>query len=350
MRSGPVDHKSDVGVRVQHIGLVLVPEFPVYALTLAMEALRVANQNAGKRFFAAQLISVDGAPVVAGNGALTEVGCAISDAPFTPIAIVFACNHPEQHNDARLLAWLRRLDRHGALIGAVDTGQFLLAEAGLLDGYRVSLHWEAMPLFCEKYPFINVRQTLFTIDRNRITCAGGVATLDMFLNLISITQGHRLAEVVANGMVYGRIRQEDEDQLQSVGDTLGHSSQRLAKIIELMECHLEKPMSIGKLAEKAGISLRQVERLMRDSFNETPSSYYRKVRLQAARNMLFYSDLPVQEIAQICGFSSPSVFSRAFGGHFKVSPSEFRRQYQADRLKRFRPEIRQQSTEASIEI
>jgi AraC family transcriptional regulator, carnitine catabolism transcriptional activator len=326
----------------EKFGFLLLPEFPMYAFILATEALRVANQNAGERLFSTHLISLDGRPVSAGNGMTVTPDFGIADVPFLPNLLVFACNHPTSHLNKGLLAWLRRLERHGALIGAVDTGQFALAEAGLLDGYSAALHWEAMPMFREAYPTIDVRDTLFTIDRNRITCAGGVATLDMMLHLIANKHGRSLAEVVANGLVRGRIRHDGERQRVSADDAFGLVNHRLAGIVQDMEANLEAPLSTDTLAQRAGISVRQLERLMRDTLSEAPSRYYLKLRLQAARNHLFYGDMPIQEIAQACGFSSPSVLSRAFKEHFGVSPREFRRQFSADRLERFRPELRQQ--------
>jgi len=328
--------------RTERIGLLLLPEFPLYAFVLATEALRVANQNAGERLFSSHLITLDGRPVPAGNGMTVVPDLAIGDAPFLPTVIVFACNHPEKHVSRKLLAWLRRLDRHGALLGAVDTGQFALAEAGLLDSYVVTLHWEAMSLFKERHPRIELRETLFAIDRNRITCAGGMATLDMMLHLIANRHGRSLAEVTANGLVHGRIRHDSEQQRASADEALGVINHRLAGIVQTMEAHLETPLSTEQLAARAGISVRQIERLMRETLGETPSRYYLKLRLQAARNHLFYGDLPIQDIAHTCGFSSPSVLSRAFKSHFGVSPREFRHQFSADRLERFRPELRRQ--------
>ena len=225
--------------QTERIGFLLMPEFPVYAFVLAIEALRVANQNAGERLFSSHLLTSDGRPVAAGNGMTVVPDLAIADAPFLPTVIVFAGNHPEKHIKRALLAWLRRLDRHGALIGAVDTGQFALAKAGLLDGFTVALHWEAMALFKEHYPHIEVRETLFAIDRNRITCAGGMATLDMMLHLVANRHGRALAEVVANGLVHGRIRHDGERQRVSAGDALGVVNHRLAGIVETMEEHLE---------------------------------------------------------------------------------------------------------------
>lgn len=327
----------------EKIGLLLLPEFPIYAFILTVEALRIANQNAGQRLFSSYLINCDGKPVVASNGMTLTPDLAVADAPFLPTVIVFACNHPEKQIHRNLIAWLRRLDRHGALICAVDTGQFALAEAGLLDGHTVALHWEAMSLFRERYPRIETRETLFAIDRNRLTCAGGIATLDMILHLIAMRHGQALAEVVSNGMVYGRIRHDREMQRASPDDTLAIVNHRLADTVQIMEENLESPLALDELARRAGISVRQIERLMRDTLGETPSRYYLKLRLQAARNHLFYGDLPVQAIANACGFSSPSVLSRAFRTHFGVSPREFRHQFSADRLERFRPELRRQS-------
>jgi AraC family carnitine catabolism transcriptional activator len=333
--------------QTETIGFLLLPEFPVYAFILAIEALRIANQNAGERLFSSYLISADGKPVTAGNGMVVEPDLGIADAPFLPTVIVFACNHPERNIRRSVLAWLRRLDRHGALLGAVDTGQFALAKAGLLDGVTVALHWEAAPLFRDHYPHIEVRDALFAIDRNRITCAGGIATLDMMLHIIANRHGRALAEVVANGFVHGRIRHDGERQRVSADDALGVVNHRLAAIVQTMEAHLETPLSTEALAAKAGISVRQIERLMRETLGETPSRYYLKLRLQAARNHLFYGDMPIQEIAQASGFSSPSVLSRAFKTHFGVSPREFRRQFSVDRLERFRPELRRQPGVAS---
>lgn len=142
-----------------------------------------------------------------------------------------------------------------------------------MQGYRMTLHWEAMPLFRERHPDLNVLEQIFVIDGNRITCAGGAAATDMMLHLIALDMGTMPAQIVANGMV--------------------HSPQR----------------------------------------------YYLKIRLQAARNLLFYSDVPIQNVALSCGFSGAEVFSRSFRAHFGQSPREFRSDFSTDRLHRFHPEF-----------
>ncbi len=339
----PDDHGAhDDRTRVEPFGLLLLPEFPIYALIPALESLRVANQNAGRRLFSGHLFSQDGQPVAACNGMTLMPERAIADVPFFPTVIVCASNHPLNHVGDRTLHWLRRLERHGARLGAIDTGAFALAAAGLLDGYRATLHWEALALFCELYPDVVVSEQLYVVDRNRVTCAGGTAALDMMLHLIEQHHGSDLAQIVANGFVHGRIRRSAEEQRFSADDVAGHVDPRLGRVVCAMEANIETPLSRAELAAQAGISVRQMERLVRARFADTPMHYYLKLRLQAARNQLFYGEMPIQDIAAACGFSSPAVLSRTFRTHFGLTPRDFRSQFSDDELRRFRPEIRQQ--------
>jgi len=338
------DHHSVASDRsgVEPFGFLLLPEFPLYAMIPALESLRVANQNVGRRVFSGHLFSLDGRPVAAGNGMTLVPERAITEVPFFPTVIVCGGNHPLKHVDQKVLSWLRRLDRHGARLGAIDTGAFALAAAGLLDGHRATLHWEAIALFREHFPDVLVREQLYVVDRNRVTCAGGTAALDMMLHLIERHHGRDLAQIVANGFVHGQVRRPAEEQRFSADDVGGHVDPRLGRVVRSMETNIETPLGRAELAARAGISVRQMERLVRTRFADTPMSYYLKLRLQAARNHLFYGEMPVQDIAVACGFCSPAVLSRTFRAHFGLSPREFRSQFSGDELRRFRPEIRQQ--------
>ena len=333
---------SQTESEIVRFGFVLVPEFPMYALIPAIEALRVANQNKGRKLYSWHLFSVDGKPVKAGNGMAVPVEAAIADVPWFPTVFVCACNHPTHHINKRLLNWLRRLARHGAVLGAVDTGAFALAEAGLLDGYRVTLHWESVTTFRDQYPDIDVSEQLYVIDRDRITCAGGVAALDLMLHLIARRHGPGLAQIVANGFVSQRIRRDAEPQRLSAQHISGDSRSPFTRILHEMEENLETPLTARQLEQRAGISVRALGRILRDRVGESPMRYYLKVRLQAARNALFYSDIPIQDVAASCGFSCPEVFSRSFRSHFGLSPRDFRQQFTREQLRRFRPELEQQ--------
>ena len=324
---------------VIRFGFLLLPEFPLYALVPAMEALRIANQNQGRKLYDWVLISEDGASVCSGNGMSLGVDATIADITWLPKVLVFGGNHPTQHLSKRLLNWLRRLARHGCVMGGIDTGTFALAGAGLLDGHTVTMHWESVSTFRERYPGIRVSEQLFEIDEERMTCAGGHATLDLMLAVIAKRHGSALAQVVANAFVAHRPRAESEPQRLPPRILTNDINSPLNRILQDMENNIQTPLSAQTLARRAGVSVRALSRLLHDRLGESPMSYYRKVRLQAARNSLFYSDVAIQDVAASCGFASPEVFSRTFKYHFGVSPREFRRRFAADELRRFRPEF-----------
>ncbi len=327
---------------IVRFSFLLLPEFPLYALVPAIEALRIANQNFGRKLYDWRLLSVSGASVRAGNGMSLSVDATIDEIPWFPTVIVFGGNHPVQQFSKRLLNWLRRLARHGSVLGGVDTGAFVLAEAGLLEGHQVTVHWETVTTFRERYPSIRVSEQLYLLDRDRITCAGGHATLDMMLTLIARRHGAAFAQLVANAFVSQRLRREGEPQRLEPEHLTGDSHSPFTRILHDMEENIRTPLSAHHLAKRAGVSIRALSRVLRERIGQPPMRYYRKIRLQAARNALFYSDGPIQDIALSCGFASPEVFSRTFKEHFGLSPREFRRRFASDELKRFRPELDQQ--------
>lgn len=327
---------------VIRFGFLLLPEFPLYALAPAMEALRIANQNHGRKLYDWILLSEEGPSVRSGNGMSLSVDATIADVSWLPTVLVFGGNHPTQHLSKRLLNWLRRLARHGCVMGGIDTGTFALAEAGLLDGHEVTMHWESVSTFRERYPGIRVSEQLFEIDDERMTCAGGHATLDLMLALIAKRLGPALAQVVADAFVAHRPRNETEPQRLWPRMLSSDTNSPLTRIVQDMESNIQTPLSAQALAMRAGVSVRALSRLLHNRLGESPMSYYRKIRLQAARNALFYSDVAIQDVAASCGFTSPEVFSRTFKDHFGVSPREFRHRFASDELRRFRPEFEQQ--------
>ena len=340
--NGPPTSCQRDNSEVNRFGFLLLPEFPIYALSPALEALRIANQNCGRKLYDWILISEDSPSVRAGNGMSLTVDATTSEVSWLPTVFVFGGNHPTQHLSKQLLNWLRRLARHGAVLGGIDTGTFALAEAGLLDGHEVTMHWESMATFHERYPQIKISEQLFEMDQDRITCAGGHATLDLILRLIAKDHGRALAQVVANAFVAHRPRIESEPQRLSPPLMSGDPNSPFSIVLRDMEENIQTPLSAEILAKRAGVSVRALSRLIHDRLGESPMNYYRKIRLQAARNALFYSDVAIQEIAATCGFASPEVFSRTFKEYFGISPRDFRQRVTREELRKFRPELEQQ--------
>src|ERR1041384_3686485 len=176
----------------QTLGFLLLPQFSMMAFVSAVEPLRVANRLAGRALYRWEIVSRDGQSVEASNGMSLVAGRAVDDAPLYPMMVICAGFEPERHYDRRIKSWLLKLNGAGADLGAMDTGSFILARAGMLDGYRATTHWESLDSFRERFPKVEVESGLFVIDRHRFTCAGGTAALDMMLHLIALRHGGRL--------------------------------------------------------------------------------------------------------------------------------------------------------------
>jgi transcriptional regulator GlxA family with amidase domain len=313
----------------ERIGFLLLHEFSMIALFSAVEPLRVANRISGRTLYDWKLLSVDGEPVVASNGMSLMVEAGISEIDRLPVIAVCASYGIERiASDRRVLGWLRRLARQGSEIGAIETGTYILARAGLLDGYRATLHWENIASFAEEYPEIEVTGELFEMDRKRFTCSGGTGALDLILNRISRDHGHKLAVAVSESLLHDRIRTRDDHQRMALELRLRIRNPALLIIVKAMEANLEEPLSLDELASIGKVSRRQLERLFRNLLSDTPSSYYLKLRLRHARHLLEHTSLSILDISLASGFLSSPYFSRAYRARFGLSPREDRRRLQ----------------------
>lgn len=299
----------------------------------------MANQNAGKRLFNWSFISEDGKPVESGAGLMFNADYGIySDFPYDTV-IIFSGNDPVSYLTKRFIGWIQRLAAHGVVVGGIDTGVFALAEAGLLSGRRATCHWEAMPLFAERYPEIELVERRFIIDPPYFSCAGGIAVLDLILDMIEREHGAVLARHISNGFVYPHKQRGEGPQRTTAASADPAAVDPVSRVIALMETNIEEPLPIASIAEETGLPRRKLERLFRRKTQTSIGQYYMRVRLEHAREMLFYGDDPVSEISLMCGFSSPAVFTRTFRDHFGQSPRDFRSSYSAVEMARFRPHV-----------
>ena len=303
--------------QTETFGFLLMPKFSMIAFVSALEPLRVANRLSQRELYRWEIISRDGAPVTASND-LTLVANRSIDEParnspsqYSDV-LVCASFEPERHYGKRVGQWLKGLDRAGVALGSIDTGSFVLAWAGLLDGYRATTHWESLDSFAEQFPRVDVGSGLFIIDRARFTCAGGTAALDMMLHLIRLRHGHQLAAAVSEQFIHAKIREPQERQRMEANIRQGVTRPGLAQAIELMESHLEELLSVEELCDAAGVSRRQLERMFHRHFRVSPRRYYLDLRLQRARALLQYTDLPIVEVAVAAGFGSAAHFSRTY--------------------------------------
>lgn len=323
-----------------NFNLILQSEFPLNALVLASEALRIANQNTQREYFDWRFVSDDGKPVRATNGMWFAADCSVREMPDADVYLLFEGNLPTQLNSKKLLGQIRSAARHGAVVGGVDTGAFALAEAGIIgttEGSEVVLHWEATPSFLERYPLSKPKNQIYLVRDKQLHCAGGVATLDLILHLISEFLGDALANEIAHALLHTRRSAETPQHEITSG---GPSPESLPhRLIRLMERNLEFPLTLADLADKFGVSERTLARICIRSFGQSPMRLYLNVRLQAARNFLFYDEFSIRDVAMACGFSYSAVFSRAFKRQFGTTPREFRANLRENQNSAVRPEL-----------
>ena len=274
------------------------------AFASAIEPLRAANRMSGDTLFSWIVASPDGMQSRASNHVKTEV-----DGDSTILAdchIVFVCAglDVKAQSDKSILNMLRRLDRQGAVIGAICTGTYLMAAAGLLDDRRCTIHWENIDGLAEEFPLLEITNELFEIDDTRITCSGGTASLDMILYMIGQIHGQTLAAQVSDQFIHDRIRDPSDRQRMELRSRLGVSHPKLLAVVDYMEQGLEEPLSQTELAQKANLSTRQLERLFRKYLSTTPTRYYLNLRLARARHLLRQTSMSILSIALACGFVS----------------------------------------------
>jgi transcriptional regulator GlxA family with amidase domain len=306
------------------IAFLLIPRFSMIALFSALEPLRVANRFAGE-VFSWRFVSMNGEPVAASNDIPVSVTASIESIGRPDAAIVCASYDQEAGMKRPVFNELRRLARNGTLLGAVDTGAFLLAGAGVLDGHRATCHWETLPAFRESYPDIDVAEETYVLDRGRMTASGGAAALDMMLDWLGSIESEALAQKVADTLVHTRHVNHPGEARVPVGSRYKIEDPRLVKAIRLMEEHVEDTLALSDVAHAAQVSERQLERLFHKHLQATPVGFYRQMRLDRAQRLLVYSRLSVRNVALATGFSTLAEFSRAFKGRYGKPPSHARR-------------------------
>ena len=303
---------------------VLVKDFSMMPFTAAIEPLRAANRMSGQTLYQWSTLSKDGAPVRASNGAMVQVDGMLRLVGLAEAVVVCAGINAYDHLDPDLAAGLRRASLQGALIGSVCSGSIVLADAGLLDGRRCTGHWEDLETLAENYPTLDVTKSIYEIDGNRFTCSGGTAPLDLMLNFIAHDFGRDLAAQVADQMLHHSARAAAGPQRLALSERTGVRHPKLLDCLAAMEANLENPLALNTLAGRAGLSLRQLERLFAGQLGERPAAYYRALRLARARQLVQQTGMSMLEVAVATGFSSATHFAREYRRSFGRPPTRDR--------------------------
>lgn len=308
----------------QQIAFLLLPNFSMMAFASSVEPLRAANRQSGEALYDWRTYSVDGQPVTASNQVRFEPDGSIQQDIAADVLFVCAGVRANEFSDATTFARLRDCARTGMAIGGICSGPLVLAHAGLLRGYRCTIHWEYAEPFAERFPDLDITSTLYEIDRDRYTCSGGTAPLDLMINSIARDHGEDLAVSVAEQLLHTPVRYPSDAQRLSMQHRTGISHPKMLAAITHMEANLENPVPLCDIARSVKLSNRQLERLFRERFGKPPSRYYLELRLRRARLLLRQTEMPVLQIAVAAGFASASHFARCYRQFFKHSPREER--------------------------
>ncbi len=306
--------------KTERFVFLLLNDFSMIAFASAIEPIRLANHVSGQKLYDWKLATENGVDVQCSNGANLRADIGLVDVLRDDTIMVCGGINIKANTTKPVLTWLRRESRKGMAVGGLCTASYTVAKAGLFDGRRCTIHWENRDSFQEEFADVELSQTIFVVDKNRYSSAGGTSSADLMLKLIAAKHGTELSNQVADEMIYTSIRTDRDEQRLSIPTRIGVRHPKLSKVIYMMETNIEEPVSPSILASDVGMSTRQLERLFRRYLNRSPKRYYMELRLQKARNLLMQTDMSVINVALACGFSSPSHFSKCYRSHFDTTP------------------------------
>nr|WP_241019051.1 GlxA family transcriptional regulator [Paraburkholderia sp. Tr-20389] len=308
-----------------HVGFLTLPSFSMIAFTSAVEVLRMANYVSRAQHYRWSIITHDGVPVRASNGLTVKPTCTLEEAGMPDVLIVCGGTQIRNAVDTNVKTLLADAASQGVPLGGICTGAYALMASGLLDGYRCSVHWEDLSALHREYPHVCFADELFVIDRDRLTCTGGTAPLDLMLDLVGSRFGQNLAAQVSEQFILERIRSASDPQPIPVDARVGFSRAELIEVVRLMEANIEEPLSLEELARLVQLSQRHLQRMFKVYLSVSPTHYYLSLRLRRARDLLRTTDASIARVTAVCGFHSPCHFSKAYRAQFGHAPSVERR-------------------------
>ena len=312
------------------VGVTLLHNFTLTAFAGFVDALRLSS-DIGDRSRPEQcrwsLIGADRHPVASSCGASVPHNELFGDPrQLDYLVVVGGLLDDDVAYDRQLLDYIRRAALAKVTIVGLCTGVFALAQAGVLDRYRFCVHGYHLPDFVLRFPSLKpVSSEIFVVDRDRITCAGGTAVIDVAGHIIAERCGADRARKILPHLLVDELRPASHPQLSFVDDFFKIQDGRVREAIFLMQQSLSSPITIHKIAKKLAVPERQLERGFQKSLSVSPSGFYRAMRLQRARWLLVHSSLSVTQISVDCGFADTSHLARSFKRQFGELPTALRR-------------------------
>lgn len=316
--------RSNAATSIRRIGFLVLDEFPMMALSCAIDTLRTANQLANTAAYSWSVITTTGTSARSSDGATRVASTRLSEAGPLDLTLVCAGANVEKHIDAPVVDLLRQMANRHVALGGLGTGAYALAKAGLLDGYRCAIQWDDKQSLRAEFPNTTFLNCLSVIDRDRMSCTGGIAPIELMLGLVGRRLGNKMSAQISSRVGAKQLADIGTTGDVSEGAVAGPEHQALQRIVALMQANLEEPLSARNLAALSGVSLRQIQRMFPLYYGTTLTSYYLRLRLANAREQVIHSPHSLTEIAVSCGFTSPAHFSRSYRAQYGKSPSSDR--------------------------
>lgn len=307
------------------IGFILLRGFTMLSFVSAIEVMRMTNYLKQHELYS-WCVYQDENDICASNG--LSIQNRVDKEQLFACDIVFVCGgiHVQAATTPAIKQLLQQLAaQETVILGGLCTGSVALALAKLMDGYQCAVHWESLPAAKEAFPKIKFSDQLYVLDRNRYTCSGGTASMDMMLQLVRLQHGKTLATAVSQQFVVEKIREASTTQYLTNTENMGPGHEYVQTAIDLMRANLDEVLSIREIAALVKLSPRQMERLFKRYCHASPAQYYLRLRLQRAKELLTQTGMSIMQITVACGFSTSSHFSKAYRSYYGYPPREQRK-------------------------
>jgi transcriptional regulator GlxA family with amidase domain len=305
--------------QTENIGILLFDRFSNHCLANVVEPLRAANELLRRPAYRWSFLTIEGGLVTSSSGMPVLPEGKLSDADGGSCLFVQPSYEYRRHATPQTSAALRAASHKFKRLAGLDTGSWLLAHAGLLDGQRATIHWDVLVEFEEAFPKVDVSSERYVVEARHLSCGGAMTAFDMVLELIARRHGEALRLEVAAFFMQGDSERDHDPMRRSTGSDL------VDRAVALMRVNLETPVSMPDLARQTGCSQRQMEALFRARLGTSPKGVYKRLRLLAARRYAEQTRYSIAEIAVRCGYVSASSMTRAFVEEFGAPPTEYRK-------------------------
>lgn len=327
MEFGYLD-KSGSDAPPYRVGVVALPGFAMMSYACTVEPLRAANLLSRRRLYEISHFSADQVTQCSGDAQVPR-SHEIGEQPDLDLLLVVAGGDPFTFDDPEVLSWLGDMSERVPRIGGVSGGSVILTKAGLMSGRRMTVHWEHAAELAETYPDVLIERRLFVIDRDRVTCGGGTAPLDMMHALIAGQHGGVFAGLVSDWFLHTDIRAAAAPQRALPSTRLGPVSDHVVEAVAAMENHVADPLTVSQLSLIVGISPRHLNRLFQETFGKSVMTFYRHLRLDIGRRLVTTSRMQIADIANATGFSTAAHFSNQYREVFDIRPVAERQSFSA---------------------